>query len=564
MKTLMRGLYLFIAFAMLLGIAQVFTTLTDARITPHDETTKEFPSTIHALLAVMDSDPRHGNRYETDYKRVNGLLQAIDTETICTLDVRYLRPSGKKNDQPTRARILDWIKNVNPEPNDVVFIYFAGHGSKSDTSGLEDDGTYLQVRSGKLARKDIVDALEESDARNCRLRILITDSCSGKGRGEAKTVTSTLEYGHGKAFADLFIRHEGFLHLASASPGEVAFGDLVNGGWFTDGLTVSILADRSADTEFIGWNQIFNETSEHVQMRLQKMRKLHIEGFKKRGIRIKQTPKDYSLPKRVTDPEKWLTGRGKTDNMVRIAAGNFRMGTGTLARSAGKPVGNKEEIFIADKTAQPVHSVYLDAFFIDTHEVTLGDYNKFLNESSHDSELPEWVDQFCPTEEHPVVGVSWHDAMAYAKWAGKRLPTEAEWEKAARGGLVSKAYPWGNESPNSLLVNLGTQTRLVGSLDPNPDGLYDMGGNVAEWCLDPWDPDFYANSPKENPFPGQMTIAETIFNYKNVQGNRVVRGGAVAALEGSTGIDPFVGMRNKADSVDKFSNIGFRCAMDAR
>ena len=551
MKAIMGAPYLFIILAILLGAMLVFTHTTDVK--GIDDA--DLPTMIHALLVVMDADPEAPNRYEPDYNRMNGLLNDIDTTTSCMLNLRALRASSdKRSDYPTRDRILNWIENVNPEPNDVVLVYFAGHGSRDDTSGLEDDGTYLQVKGGVLRRTDLEYALEESDAGNCRLRVLITDSCSGNGRGETKTSISTLEYGHGKAFGDLFIRHQGFLHLASASPGEVAFGDNVDGGWFTSGFVAAIYKDRPTNTQFVGWKQIFEETHENVQVRIDKMSPSHRSMTLRKGVRIKQTPKDYSLPIRVTDPERWVTGRGRTDNMVLIPAGNFRMGAEGLSQQEG----------IQDMTSHPVHNVYLDAFYIDTHEVTVGEYKEFLLNSNTNLPLPHEVNTLSLSDAHPIVGVSWHAAMAYAKWKGKRLPTEAEWEKAARGGLMEKDYPWGSQEPNSSLANLRrSPITRVGNFPPNRFGLYDMGGNVAEWCLDPWDEDFYANSPRKNPFAGPMSLSETLINYESVQGLRVVRGGAVAVI-GKLGMNPFVGMRHKADSTEKLTNIGFRCAMYAR
>jgi formylglycine-generating enzyme required for sulfatase activity len=146
---------------------------------------------------------------------------------------------------------------------------------------------------------------------------------------------------------------------------------------------------------------------------------------------------------------------------------------------------------------QPKHEVSIAPFYIDIHEVTVAQYQKFLTETDRDPPgfwLPE-IDR--PDE--PVVGVSWEDAAAYAKWAGKRLPTEAEWEYAARGGTTDGRYPWGDE-PDLQFANVGSfGIAPVKSFKPNGYGIYDMIGNVWEWCSDWYGPDYYANSPKESP-----------------------------------------------------------------
>lgn len=193
------------------------------------------------------------------------------------------------------------------------------------------------------------------------------------------------------------------------------------------------------------------------------------------------------------------------DNMVLIPAGTFEMG------NPASPEGDDN---------LPVHTVTIDRFYMDKFEVTVGQFKQFLKETNNDFHWRLWEKYWVsPTDNHPMVNVDWHEASAYAKWAGKRLPTEAEWEYAARGGLKGKRYPWGNlisrddanfykywkddeEFENSNKVGIDTwkySTAPVGSFQPNDFGLYDMAGNVAEWCSDWYQWDYYKTSPKHNP-----------------------------------------------------------------
>ena len=139
--------------------------------------------------------------------------------------------------------------------------------------------------------------------------------------------------------------------------------------------------------------------------------------------------------------------------------------------------------------------------WFDVTEVTVGQFKKFLAESDYPFNGSLWkiIYETSPTDAHPMIYVNWHDAVAYATWAGKRLPTEAEWEYAARGGLIGKEYSWGNDE--SLARNYANYqgtggkdkwdetTAPVGSFKPNGYGLYDMAGNVFEWCQDWYDND---------------------------------------------------------------------------
>ncbi|MFH1006688.1 MAG: SUMF1/EgtB/PvdO family nonheme iron enzyme [Candidatus Latescibacterota bacterium] len=200
---------------------------------------------------------------------------------------------------------------------------------------------------------------------------------------------------------------------------------------------------------------------------------------------------------------------GTTENIApNIPAGFFQMGD---AFNEG------------DGDERPVHTVYVDAFYMDVYEVTNAQYCVFLNDQGNQTEGGDpWLDigssyclitqsgdQFVPEsgyEDHPVSEVTWYGARAYAEWTGGRLPTEAEWEYAARGGLEGKRYPWGDTMGHDDANYYGTggrdqwnRTSPTGSFSPNGYGLYDMAGNVWEWCNDWYDGGYYSNSPGSNP-----------------------------------------------------------------
>lgn len=185
---------------------------------------------------------------------------------------------------------------------------------------------------------------------------------------------------------------------------------------------------------------------------------------------------------------KTIQGKDGTP-MVFVPAGDFLMGS---------DYGGGNEL--------PVHKVYLDAFYIGRYEVTVGQYRKFVRETDH--RAPNWggISKYSPTDKHPIIYVSWDDAVAYCEWVGGRLPTEAEWEKAARMGSVGKKYPLGDRISHSDANYKGTDSKdlweycaPVGSFAPNDYSLYDIAGNVWEWCADWYNRGYYAESPSSNP-----------------------------------------------------------------
>ena len=382
--------------------------------------------------------------------------------------------------------------------------------------------------------------------------MLMTDTCSDYIETQGPTDESIGIIPVGNAMTDLFFKHRGFLDITAASPGQLAWGRDETGGYFTKSLTLS--ANAEADTnedDSVSWEEVFAITQ---QKTAKYFSDTTFKPSAKREMDEKgqttQTPVQYSLPeleKIPTQPKPQIIKvKDNTSNMVLIPAGKFRMGNDEL-------VGNG---------SKPIHIVDLDAFYIDPHEVTVGEYKEFLLESGYPASLHRNLSEFSPTDDHPVVGVSWHDAMAYAQWAGKRLPTEAEWEKAARGGLMDMHFPWGNDEIDSAKANYGNTHGLTvpgGGYPANTYGLYDMAGNVAEWCMDPWDSNFYANSPLENPFAGHKSRDATIGDYKSIRGLRVVRGGS---WRHTASPSFWASGRHKSEAAKRYDNIGFRCVKD--
>jgi formylglycine-generating enzyme required for sulfatase activity len=231
-----------------------------------------------------------------------------------------------------------------------------------------------------------------------------------------------------------------------------------------------------------------------------------------------------------------LTGKDGAP-MVLVPAGEFTMGS---------PQGDDDE--------QPVHRVFLDSFYLDTFEVTNGRFAKFV--AAIQSE-PPWgfADQETPVvhAEHPVRWVTWLEATGYCLWAGKRLPTEAEWEKAARG-TDGRPYPWGQEPPTPAHAVFGLKEGAetvapIGDREKgtSPYGVRDLAGNLYEWVTDWYDDAFYTPQPTHNPRgPGEGTA-------------KVQRGGSYIN-------SPYrlrASFRTKGDPTEHDPHVGFRCAQDA-
>ncbi len=243
-------------------------------------------------------------------------------------------------------------------------------------------------------------------------------------------------------------------------------------------------------------------------------------------------------------------GDDRLKNFVLVEGGSFEMGS------------------LHENDEKPLHQVELDSFYISKYELTVAEYLQFLNESGalyeHAGAEHSRIHgrpgayRVRPGEEgYPVVYVSWFDARAYIDWLNRRtgkrfrLPTEAEWEFAARGGQFSRGYLYSGGDDVDRVAwyfrNSGGSTQAVGLKEPNELGLYDMSGNVWEWCSDWYERDYYAVSPVKNPRgPGSGLY-------------RVDRGGSWSS-------DPaYLRAANRGYGLPQFrvSVLGFRLALDA-
>jgi len=215
--------------------------------------------------------------------------------------------------------------------------------------------------------------------------------------------------------------------------------------------------------------------------------------------------------------------------MVLVTGGTFQMGG------------------LVNADEQPVHAVTVSSFFLDAKEVTVAQYRASTFVTGRTMPAAPawgWVD------DNPICSVSWNDAMAYAQWAGKRLPTEAEWEYAARGGDKSAAYTYSGSNTIGDVAwytsNSGSRTQYVGTKIPNELGVYDMSGNVWEWCADYYDAGYYALSPSTNP------------KGPSIGTDRVARGGSYEV----TATECRVAARRGNKPTFAGITYGFRCAKD--
>ncbi|MBS1597718.1 MAG: formylglycine-generating enzyme family protein [Bacteroidetes bacterium] len=308
------------------------------------------------------------------------------------------------------------------------------------------------------------------------------------------------------------------------------------------------------------------------------------------------------------------------EGMVWIPGGEFSMGG---VNPTGMQDGGKE----AMDDARPVHRVFVNGYYMDEHEVTNAEYAAFVKATGYitvaeqklsKKEFPgvpeadlvagsvvftpvatkdlsdhlqwwsfvhgaDWKHPLGPTsnivgkDNFPVVHVAWEDAAAYAKWAGKRLPTEAEWEFAARGGKAGNLYTWGNQfkPDGKWMANIFEGTfpandegrdgyigiAPIKKFPPNDYGLYDMAGNVWEWCYDWYRPDYYEELSKEGVAKNPKGPESSFDPMAPTEKKRIQRGGSFLCTDQYC-TRYMVGTRGKGEIRSASNHVGFRCVKD--
>ncbi|MEK7812172.1 MAG: SUMF1/EgtB/PvdO family nonheme iron enzyme, partial [Candidatus Desantisbacteria bacterium] len=478
----------------------------------------------------------------------------------------------------TRQNILREMETIARKagPNDTVLIFYSGHGFTSGKKAylLPYNGESEFPETTSIDLQTVVEILKGMDAKQ---KLLILDCCHS---GAAETMLA-LARGDGKRNVDIkdetlkTLTGEGLYIITSCREGEFSY-EAKGQGFFTKHLVAGLMGEADKNKAAGGNSDGYvsatevsayahYKTNKDVEDSLGKSQHPRSMGAVEGVIYLTNpgtggmdgspasSPKliasitpfpeedeGYVLP--ITSP-KIINEIGMI--MVYVPAGEFEQGSNQ---------GADDE--------NPMQKTYLNDYYIGKYEVTFGQYKNFLEKTGYRA-LPDWVSKYSITDEHPVVGVSWQDAVAFCKWlsqvSGKNyyLPTESEWEKAAKG-TGTREYPWGNQEPDDSGVYRANYnpgkfiedgyefTSKTGNFmdGVSPYGCWNMAGNAWEWCADWYDEKYCQQQELTNNPKGADTGTK-----------RIVRGGSWSSQKQNLRVSN----RHCFLPESQLNIVGFRC-----
>lgn len=288
--------------------------------------------TVHALLVIMDGDPRIGTNVKVDQKNIVQLLGSIENE-LCEVKSTTLLSS---KDQATREGVLQWVRNVHTDKNDILFIYYAGHGGMN-----EKNQTFLVTEGKWLFRSELVNAIEQ--VKSPRLTLLITDCCSSlvtqkidPNLQSSRSMTRLTK----KTLRNLFLEHRGFLHVTAATEKQYGWSNVVTGGWFTKNLMEALNSNPDENRDnFLTWEEVFETARRNTEKTFNQatFTTTQLRDMERKGI-TSQTPKAYSFPTPLDDGK-------ETVNYIFLAVVLFTLFISTrISRNLKKKFASRQRL----------------------------------------------------------------------------------------------------------------------------------------------------------------------------------------------------------------------------
>ena len=509
------------------------------------------------------------------------------------------------NQDAQRGKILRALGEVlrRAQPEDLVILSFAMHGlldqSGEDLYFLTHDTDPNFPEDDGLSRHDLLRQIRKSKARKI---VLFLDACHTGAFSSASSLVAMRAANAAdvnRLLSAMGKSQTGVAVFSSSSAAERSQeGEKFCGGHgaFTCGLLTGLRGGADANRNgLIEIRELFDHTYRSVKTSTKGFQNPSIEGRYDNGLPLAYAAEGQALPlaqdsagqgrnpasahelAQLKDQLQALRNQLTDKNSHSLAAPpspSTLIAKAPAYSTPSAPENLPQKIIGEDgspmmhipegtftmgskdfRSERPVHKVFLNAFYIDQHEVTISQYATFVEKSG--TEPPDYWDdlQLNSTSQQPIVKVNWNEASHYCKSVGKRLPTEAEWEKAARG-TDERIYPWGEQDPIAQLANFNKccdhkDYSVLALVGKKPEGrspykLDDMAGNAWEWVADWFESTYYRRSPDKNP------------TGPSVGEQKVIRGGSWS----NKAIDIRTTNRHGLPPTQRHNNVGFRCAKD--